>query len=424
MSGAPKHPLDPIGWSALIALAFLVLAAIRLTIPSAEFFDEVHYLPAARALIEAVEYPNPEHPLLGKQIIAAGILIFGDTPLGWRIFPLIFGTIALFAAMRALWFASLNRFATLAYGFLLVTGFLLFINSRIAILDIFMLAFLMLAFWHFAAAMRQPETGRWRLAASGIALGLAMGAKWNAVPIAPLFGLTFLAVRFRAGRRRLLTSKRGAPVPGVSLIEAAVWLGALPLAVYAATFWPGYLVENGPLVERGLIGFHQHIFHLQSTLTDGHPYQSQWWQWMLNLHGIWYLYEVADGAQRGVFLIGNPLTMLLGLPAIIWAGWVGIFRGRNDAFAVMLLYVVSLGFWIIAAKPTQFYFHYMLPSMFLLAALALALDDLRLRGWDWLAGIVLAGSACMFAWFWPVLSAAELDNIDAYQSYTWLEDWV
>jgi len=136
------------------------------------------------------------------------------------------------------------------------------------------------------------------------------------------------------------------------------------------------------------------------------------------------LYEVSDGAQRGVFLIGNPLTMLLGLPAIIWAGWVGIFRGRNDAFAVMLLYVVSLGFWIIAAKPTQFYFHYMLPSMFLLAALALALDDLRLRGWDWLSGIVLAGSACMFAWFWPVLSAAELDHIDAYQSYTWLEDWV
>lgn len=424
MSGAPEHPRDPIGWSTLIALAFLAMAAIRLTIPSAEFFDEVHYVPAARALIEAVDYPNPEHPLLGKQIIAAGILIFGDNALGWRIFPLLFGTIALFAAMRALWFASLNRFATLAYGFLLVTGFLVFINSRIAILDIFMLAFLVLAFWQFAAAMRQPETGRWRLAASGIALGLAMGAKWNAVPIAPLFGLTFLALRFRAGRRRLLTSKRGAPVPGVSLIEAAVWLGALPLAVYAATFWPGYLVENSPLVERGLIGFHQHIFHLQSTLTDSHPYQSQWWQWMLNLHGIWYLYEVSDGAQRGVFLIGNPLTMLLGLPAIIWAGWVGIFRGRNDAFAVMLLYVVSLGFWIIAAKPTLFYFHYMLPSMFLLAALALALDDLRLRGWDWLAGIVLAGSACMFAWFWPVLSAAELDNIDAYQSYTWLEDWV
>ena len=39
---------------------------------------------------------------------------------------------------------------------------------------------------------------------------------------------------------------------------------------------------------------------------------------------------------------------------------------------VALLYLLTLGFWIVAAKPIQFYYHYLLPSMFLLAALALA----------------------------------------------------
>ena len=49
MSQAPEHPRDPLAWHALIALAFLGLVLVRLTIPSKPFFDEVHYLPAAFA---------------------------------------------------------------------------------------------------------------------------------------------------------------------------------------------------------------------------------------------------------------------------------------------------------------------------------------------------------------------------------------
>ena len=44
-------------------------------------------------------------------------------------------------------------------------------------LDIFYLAFLSLAAWQFAAAIRQPEEGRWRLVLAGMALGLAMGGR-------------------------------------------------------------------------------------------------------------------------------------------------------------------------------------------------------------------------------------------------------
>ena len=76
-----------------------------------------------------------------------------------------------------------------------------------------------------------------------------------------------------------------------------------------------------------------------------------------------------------------------------------------------------------AAKPTQFYYHYMLPSMFLLAALALALDALWKSGKRWLALAPLAIGVALFAWFYPILSAAPLDGKMAFLEYTWLKSW-
>lgn len=428
----PDHPRDPWGWCLAIALAFAALASVRLAIPTAPFFDEVHYLPAARALLEGGQYMNREHPLLGKALIALGMTALGDNPLGWRIMPLIAGTLAVGASMRALWHASLDRYATIAFGVLLATGFHLFVQSRIAMLDIFMAAFLGAAAWAFAGACREPETGRWRLALTGVALGCALGAKWNAIPLAMLPGLAFFAARLSAGRRRLLTSRRGIPVPGVSLIEAFVWLGIVPLAVYALTFLPGYWLGTpfhpsplaGQLFPFGLVELHGEILELQKSVMAPHNYQSTWPQWVTNTRGIWYLYEFADGAQRGVLLIGNPLTMLLGLPALVWCMVTGVWRREWVKVGAVVGYAASLGLWVVAPKPVQFYYHYMMPSVFLLAALALALSDARqVDRLRWLGWAVPLGSVGFFALFWKVLTAAPLDSPMSFADWTWIAGW-
>lgn len=427
MDRTSSHPIrdpsrDPWVWCAALALAFLALCLVRLGVPSKPYFDEIHYLPAARELAALGEWRNREHPLLGKELIALGIALFGDNPWGWRLPSALAGAGALFAAMRALWFASCSRFAALAYGLLLASGFTLFVQSRIAMLDVFMLAFLAAALWQCAAAVREPEHGRLRLAVSGIALGLAMAAKWNAAALAMLPGLAFLAVRWRAGRRRLVLSRRGAPVPGMTLAEAFVWLGVVPLAVYWMTFAPAYFFAVEPLRPGGFIALQQEMRALQANVLAPHPYQSRWPQWLLNSRAIWYLYEPADGAQRGVLLIGNPLTMLAGLPALAWCARAGL-AGRRDALAIALLYAVSLGFWIVADKPVQFYYHYLLPGTVLLAALALALDQWWRRGHRVLALGMLAASCALFAWFHPILSAAPLSGQQAFVEWMWLDSW-
>lgn len=414
---------DPVWWTGLIAFAFLALCQIRLGIPSVPLFDEVHYLPAARVLLENPHTVNQEHPLLGKIIIAAGISLFGDDAIGWRTFPALAGAIALFAFMRALWFASLSRFATLAGGVLLATGFPLFVHSRIAILDIFMVCFALVGVWQCAAALREPETARWRLMLAGVALGCAMGSKWNAAPVAMLPGIAFMAMRMKGAGAQFLTTRAGAPVPGMSLIEAGVWLGIVPLVAYALTFLPAFFYPENPLTVGGFIDYQQRMIELQGMVKDPHPYQSQWWQWVLNLRAIWYLYEVVDGAQRGVLLIGNPLTMLAGLPALAWCAWRGLWRGDRAALGVALLYAVSLGMWIIAPKPVQFYYHYFLPGCFLVAALALALDAAWRAGWRKSALAVIGLCCAIFAYFYPILSAAPLEDSQDFLLWTWINGW-
>jgi dolichyl-phosphate-mannose--protein O-mannosyl transferase len=419
----PRHPSDPVAGTAAIALGFLALVLVRLTIPSKPYFDEVHYLPAARALLSLSHLANPEHPPLSKELIALGIAGFGDRPLGWRIVPALMGALGLFAAMRALWFASLSRFATLAFGVLLATAFPLFVHARIAMLDGIMVGFALVGLWMSAGAFREHETARWRLALAGAAFGCAMAAKWNAVPVAVLPGAIFLVVRARHAGRHLLAATREPPIRGLSLAEAAVWLGALPLAVYALSFAPYAFLARDAVGPTGLIDFHARMLALQEEVVTPHTYQSAWYQWVLNWRAIWYLYEPVDGAQRGVLLVGNPLTMWLGLPALAWCAWAGVKRERRDALAVAGLYASSLGMWIVAAKPVQFYYHYVLPSCFLIAALALALDELWRRGWRRVPLGVLAASVALFVYFWPILSAARLDGPDAFTRWTWLESW-
>lgn len=424
MTSSHDRPQDPLFATLALTWLFLAMALWRIGTPSIAYFDEVHYLPAARSMLDGSAWLNAEHPPLGKILLAAGIALFGDNPFGWRIMPALAGATALFAFGRAMWEASRSRFASLAFVWLLGTGFFLLVHARIAMLDAFMVAFMAVALWQFARAVRAPEEGRKRLALGGVALGAAMAAKWNAAPLAMLPGLAFFLVRARARRRRLLTSRRGAPVPGVSLLEATLWLGVFPLVIYALTFAPLLVVEHDSLGDRGFIAIQQRMLELQQSVKQSHPYQSNWPQWLLNLRGIWYFYEFSDGAWRGVLLVGNPFTMLAGLPALLWCAWAGLDRRRRDAQAVTILFAASFGFWIVAAKPIQFYYHYFLPSCFLLAALALALDALRRRGWGLVSYGVLLASAAFFAFFFPILTAMRLKASGSFVTWTWLPGWV
>lgn len=431
MSQPPPHPADPWRLHVLLALVFAVLAAIRLTTPSTPMFDEVHYLPAARAVLDLSQALNMEHPPLAKQLIALGMALFGDNALGWRALPWLMGVVAIFAAMRAMWFATCRRAPSLLTGLFLTTGFPLLVQARIAMLDGMMAGFVMVALWMCAGAVRENETARWRLAIAGAALGAAMACKWNAIPLAMLPGLAFLAARLWQSRTwdlgRTLTASRGWPIGGMTLWEAGIWLGLVPLAVYALSYWPFLLFDTVPGDPAGLVDLHRRMLDLQTQVITPHPYQSNWWQWAANSRAIWYLYDMVDGAQRGVLMMGNPLSSLAMLPALAWCAWAGVKAGvkdgRRDCLAVFVLYAASVALWIVAPKPVQFFHHYFLPHMFGMAALALGVEALWQRKERLVPGAIVLGSAALFVWFYPILTAGALAGEQSFLDYAWIDGW-
>jgi len=431
VSPVQDHGNGPLVWCWGITLAFLALALNRLTIPSQPYFDEVHYLPAARAILALSQPLNTEHPLLGKELIALGIALLGDSPLGWRLPATLATTAGLFAAMRSVWWTTRSAPATLLAGALLATNFTLLVTARIAMLDAFMLGFAAVALWLCARAVARPAHARRDLALAGVALGASLASKWTGATVLMLPGLGFAIARLAALRgspARWLTARDAAPIPGISLLEAALWLGALPLAVYFASFAPALLYDIGAIPPSDLFALQFRMASLQSSVVQAHPYQSQWWQWAANLRPIWYLYEQADGAQRGVLLLGNPLTMLAGLPALVLCAWWGV-KGciapgmRAAMLGCVIGYAASLGLWLFAAKPIQFYYHYLLPGMVLSIALALVLAQLWEAGRRWPALATLAGALSLFAWFYPILTAAALAGEQSFLDYAWLGTW-
>ena len=386
----------------------------RLTTPHMLVFDEVHYVPAARMLRDLAGPVNIEHPLLGKTLIALGMLIFGDGPLGWRALSTVAASAVVMGVFAILWLLF-GRVRTASVGAVVTAlNFTVFVQARIAMLDGYMAAFVVTGFAALLWAMRAQGATVWRRwLLGGVLLGLAIGTKWTALPYLGFAGLCYLVARWR----------RPALWPGLHPVVALALLGATAAIVYLATFWPAFLYTSEPLTLARLLPFQIDMYQRQTQVLPPHTYQSAWWTWPLDWRPIWYLYEPADGAQRGILMLGNPAVVWGGLLAVVacLAAWVR--DGNDKAGGIALLWVASVAIWAIIPKSLGFFYYYYLSSIWLGIAIAATFDHWRIRLRYWDEGF-LALAAVLFIHFHPILSAAPLRGPTAFRYWTWFDSWI
>lgn len=336
----------------VISLAFLL---IHISTPHRKTFDEMCYTGGAAMFHDQPDI-NPEHPPLGKYLIATGISAAGDNPLGWRLMPAVFGSLLLCVVF--VWMSELGRDVAWTAVALIATNGFWFVMSRIAMLSIFELTFAMLGLY----LLNQRK--HWL---SGVALGLAIACRWNA-----LFALLLVLIYAAFND----DTKSAAKTLASSICAyIAAWLPVVGL--HPARFLQAQLY---------ILNFHEHFGMGNPTIWDS-----------------WYHWPVRISPENGLnHMVANPVVTVLGIIAAV----ILLRRGHIAALAAILFWLQ----WAITPRKVMYYYYYLdaLTMMSIAAAIVVGQYKFNLGGRTFrLCVPVVMLSAAWFITHYPAFIALE-----------------
>ena len=333
------------GWAgpALIMIFGGFLRFYRLSKPDAVVFDETYYVPDSNSILRhGVELnhvsnvnsllvrgdPNfyklsnghlvgeiVAHPPLGKLMMAVGQWTFGLTPFGWRFTVALIGTVSILMTARIARRMTRSTMLGCIAGLLVALDGLELVLSRTAILDIFVMFWVLAAFGLLlidrdqtiarlqeaaagagAADHDGPKLGiRWLRVAAGLCLGAACASKWNGLYF--LIALAGLAIAWDLGARRAAGYPNwlsGGLRSDVKWLPA--WCLAIPAAIYTAS-WSGWFATSDGY-DRNWAALHGNHTPIWSTIDSWYQYN----HWML---------QFGLGLDAGQSYKSNPLGWLV-----------------------------------------------------------------------------------------------------------------
>ena len=411
----------------IVFLAAHVALLVGVTAPEKFYFDEVHYVPAARQMLEPV-MPRPMfnqmHPPLAKQLMALSIRIFGDVPLGWRYPSVLFGSLAIVA----IYLCGLALFAArgpaLASALLAFFNQMVFVQSRIAMLDIFALAFGLLAIAAFIRGFRKPRPHVW-LALAGFAFGLSTACKWSGLFALAVCIVIVAVIRLMQSWRTQFADGNADDWyqpglwPDFRYYHFAICFVLIPAAVYLATFVPLYGLSQPDILEAQRKIFNDNT----TTAIAGHTYMSAWPSWPFLVRPVWYLFDkIGDDRIAAVVFLGNPFVLWPALPAlgVCLRDWI-VMR-RADPFLILSFYFGPWLAWAMLPRTLGFIYYY-LPSA-TVASLALVYVLRRGNSPRWLLWAFVAIAFAGFAVMLPISAASVGTSMETFGRLMIFRNWI
>ncbi len=294
----------------------------QLNVPDKVIFDETYYVPDALGILRyGVEHNYVSarnsmlvrgdthifstggefvvHPPVGKLFIAFGEWTFGVNSFGWRFAAALIGSLAILLLARIARRMTRSTLLGCIAGLLLALDGLEFVMSRTALLDIFLMFWVLAAFgclvvdrdvtrarlaaivdgalggassgpssgsdlgsagpgrpagsrwsssrWPGSRSPGSPWPGsRWRRipwwrVGAGVCIGLALASKWDAIWF--VLGLGALVIAWDIGARRAAGLPNDFPGTLRRHRWMPVWFGVVPVGVYLVT-WSGWFFTS------------------------------------------------------------------------------------------------------------------------------------------------------------------------------------
>lgn len=394
-------------------LAMTVIGGIlrfwRLGYPDRLVFDETYYVKQGWSLIEyghereikdGLEEPDalwtngtpdvfggePDlvvHPPVGKWMIGLGELVTGpESSFGWRLSSATIGTLSILVLGLCAWLIWRNALLAISAATLLTVDGHHFVQSRIGLLDIFLMWWVLLAFlfllldreqgrrrladrwapwwerhlgpgsgpartpWERLTRWWGPSLGvRWWRLAAGVCLGLAIGTKWSGLYFLAVFGL--MTVWWDLGARRAIgvrdwfsgtVVRDGIPafllmVPTAVVTYVASWAGWFATDGGWKRHWaddhpaePGSLAALVPDPLRSLWAYHQEQWTFHIGLSNEHAWSSNPWSWTVQWRPTLFYAEWPERGEKGCE-VANCVEYIASLGNIViwWGGTIGLF---------------------------------------------------------------------------------------------------
>ena len=402
----------------IITIFSLIIRIWHLNLPKGYIFDEIYYAKNANSLIEHGVELNEQggadfivHPPLGKWLIGIGIKIFGNNEFGWRIIPALVGTacVILIYLIAQRLFNSIFLSSTAAL--LMALDGLALVMSRVALLDIFLMFFILLCCYFILTN---------NLWLSGVAIGLAGASKWSGFFLIPLI------IALTINWKNLQLS---------SLLRRLVQFIFIPIGVYFIT-WIGWILnsngwgrQSGGNLFTSLWKYHIEILNFHRELSEKHAYNANPWSWLVLGRPTSFYYESpsdcgAASCAQEILAIGTPVLWWAGVFAI--AVTAGLFIVSKDRIAAFILAGIAGTYlpWFFIQDRTMFYFYAISILPFLILALIYTFNwALKYKDYRKYIGVFIIVVAINFIYFLPIFLGIQMPYSD-WLDRMWLPSWI
>jgi hypothetical protein len=388
-----------------LALHFFVMS----TPADGKIFDEAHYIPASISTLHGIA-ANAEHTPLSKIVLGWSIGGFGDWWFGWRITPVLFGSLSIIMVYLIAKHFMSRKYALFASAFIAL-DMLFFVNNSIAILDPQAMFFALFGVVLLLKAQKVKQLHYWVF--SAVSFGVAVLSNEIAVMILGGVGIYLLikntrnfklTIHFKLHKPQLKQQKPALIFCGLFFllviggvyaydiaykpssqsvlqtnVAATVYVDGNNSAIstaYSTTNMTSYVYITNPL-EHFLFAFNYYR-GLVPTINPGATDYRPPWSWAYPLTNAWnppqyYGVSVSSGSVVTHTVsyfsqISYPITVFL-IPTLALCIWY-LWKKKEDNFPAFYIGWVFITYtpWLLLGSFVQkmtfnYYFIYTVPIL-------------------------------------------------------------
>ncbi len=408
------------------------------------YFDEIYFVRTSEQYLNH-QYPYEwTHPPLGKLIQAAGIVVMGFNPFGWRMMGVIFATVMIAIAYflgKELLGTWIGGFTT---AFLVTFDFMHFTMARMGTADTYVVFFSVLSQLFFLIYLKNVLKVGWNTSVIPLFLSVAFFALGFSTKWVVLYGFVGEIALLAAMRLYEAIKVKGNLSAKVYTFldrpySAVVAFILIAIGIYFATYIPDMIIGRSFIDVLSLQGS---MYEYHATLTATHSFSSPWFSWPLlfdpvsgSVHvPLWLQSATVGSNSSSIVLLGNPAVWWIGFAAVISVTAILIttlwtkkfnFKIREhipETFLVVLFFFQWLPYVFISR--VVFIYHFYVNMPFLCLATAYFISRYWSKKWvKLLAVIYFTLVVASFVLFYPVISGMPVPP-STIQNLKWIGSWV